>query len=351
MNSLLRLTIPTLILCGAFYANLQAGEASADWRRIEALDNGPGIQPKTADEAKAVVIAHMDQQERELRSFLSQHPQDPHAFEAKLRLARLLSIRAGADNSEKRRAEASALLDQLAKTATAPEQVVEVDFSKVTTLMRNLREVGPTQREELLSAVRGFQAAHPRDRRVAALLTETATLFDAQPKVKTDLLLDAQNLATDEELKGRISDDLKRVNFLATEVPLRFNTMSGKAVDAAEFRGKVLVVAFFASWSPPSMITVRNIQEEASRLPKGKTQILGISLDQNPASLAAALKQTGVTWPVGFDGKGWAGPLVRSLGINAVPTVWVLDKKGRLRVLNASQDIIGPVNQLLMENE
>jgi hypothetical protein len=41
------------------------------------------------------------------------------------------------------------------------------------------------------------------------------------------------------------------------------------------------------------------------------------------------------TWPINFDGKGWENAVARPLGINALPTVWILDKRGILRTLNA----------------
>ena len=112
------------------------------------------------------------------------------AFEARLRLARLLQIRADFESSEKPRAEAKRLLDELEKTAT-PEQRPELDFAKVARLMRGLRPPDAAQRDEVLKAARRFQAAHPADRRVAALLAEVATLFDSQPKTKEILLEDA----------------------------------------------------------------------------------------------------------------------------------------------------------------
>ena len=35
------------------------------------------------------------------------------------------------------------------------------------------------------------------------------------------------------------------------------------------------------------------------------------------------------------DGHGWSGEAVRALGVNALPTVWVLDRDGNLLSLNA----------------
>ena len=57
-----------------------------------------------------------------------------------------------------------------------------------------------------------------------------------------------------------------------------------------------------------------------------------------------------MTWPVACDGKGWESPLVRGLGINALPTVWLLDAHGRLRSLNALESAVAQARQLLREH-
>ena len=327
----------------------RAGDATEDWKGVTALDAGPQGKPRTQDEARAAAVAHLNLQEKTVREFIARHPDDSHAFEARLRLARLLRVQGDFQNSEKPRAESRRLMDELDKTAATPEQKAEVGFSKISMLMAGLRDPTPQRRDELLDNVRKFQADFPADRRLAALLAETATLFDSQPKIKEALLDDAQKLAHDDQLKGRIADDLKRIRFLGQEVPLHFVTADGKAVDLADFRGKVVLVIFFAAWSPPSIAALQNVQKSVAALPPGRMQVLGVSLDDKPEALAATIKQYAVTWPVGYDGKGWESPLARSLGINSLPTLWLFDPKGRLRSLNALEGIAGQGRQLMQE--
>jgi peroxiredoxin len=267
-------------------------------------------------------------------------------FEASLRLARLLQIRGDFEQSARARQEAGRILANLEKTVT-PEQLPELEFAKISRLMRGLRSPDTAQRSELLAATRKFQASFPNDRRLAALLTEVATLFDIQPKTKEALLADAQPLAIDEELKSRIDDDLKRVRLLGQIVPLNATTVEGRSVNLEEFRGKPLIVIFCASFSPPSTAAIGSVQRAIKELPKGSVQLLGVSLDDRPEQVAALRKEQGISWPVAFDGKGWHGPLVRALGINTLPTVWLLDANGRLRSLNALHGTAAQVRELL----
>jgi hypothetical protein len=327
---------------------LAAGDADQDWQAIIALDAGPQEQPKSAEAAAQMVVAHLARQEKALRSFIASYAQDARLFEARLRLARLLQIRADFEHSEKPRGEARRLLDELEKTAT-PEQRPELDFAKVARLMRGLRPSDTAQRDEVLRAARQFQASYPSDRRVGALLTEVATLFDAQPKTKEILLEEAQAAATDSELKARIADDLKRVRLIDREVPLRFTSVQGQEIKLDELRGRPVFVIFFANFSPPSLTALDRLQSEIAELPKGSVRVLAVCLDERLEVVSGLIKARNIAWPVAYDGKSWQSPLVRDLGINALPTVWLLDARGRLRSLNALEGAAIRARQLLQE--
>ncbi len=326
---------------------VRGGEASADWQRVLDLDAGPKAQPRTDDEAWKVAMEHIDLQERAVRQYLAQHPGDEHSFEARLRLARLLRRRGDLQSSQKAIAESQQIMDQLEKTAT-PEQRAEIEFTRIAGMMRSYHKNNVAQRDDLLNATRRFQFDHPADRRLASLLTEIATLFDSDPKTKDALLSDALRLATDEELKARISDDLKRVELLGKELPLHFTALDGKEVDLANLHGKVVLVLFFATWSPPSMEALASVQKAVAHFPKdGPVAALGINLDEKREPVVEALAKEHVTWPVAYDGKSWAGPVVRSLGINTLPTLWLIDAQGRLRSINVVDDPLGALRQLV----
>jgi len=340
-----RLLLAALLLTGSFAG---AGEAEQDWRAIVALDAGPQSQARAADQVRAASLAHLRRQEKALRMFAAEHPRDPRAFEAQIRLARALQIRSDFEDAEEPGAEAKRLLDELAKSAT-PAQRPELDFARIARLMRLARQPTAAQREELLAAARRFRADHPADRRVAALLVEVATLFDQQPKTKLALLTDAQTLARDDELKGRIADDLKRVNLVGKIVPLHFTSTVGRLVDVENFRGKPVLLIFFADFSPPSIVALATAQRAVGELPAGRVQMIGVSLDTKPQEVAAVMKEHAIKWPVAFDGRSWESPLARSLGINALPTVWLLDRGGRLRSLNALENLGAQLQQVLGE--
>ena len=63
---------------------------------------------------------------------------------------------------------------------------------------------------------------------------------------------------------------------------------------------------------------------------KGFT-ILGVSLDEDPAAWAAAVKADGLIWPQLSDGKGFDTEAARSYGVVAIPHTVLIDTAGVIR--------------------
>ena len=139
------------------------------------------------------------------------------------------------------------------------------------------------------------------------------------------------------------------MRLLGEVVPLSFTSVQGRDIKLADLRGRPVLIVFCAGASQPSVGAIANVQNTLTELPPSSVHVLGVSLDEKREALDAVLKTRALTWPVAFDGKSWESPLVRALGINAVPTVWLLDARGRLRSLNALDGTTSQVRLLLRE--
>lgn len=338
-----RICLATLLLS---CAPLLAGSPAEDWAALTALDAGPQKRPASSTEARSIAVEHLAKQERLLRVFLHEHPGDSRAVEAKLRLARALQLKADVQDARIASPEIDRLIAEAEKQAS-PEQRADVRFSSITYTMRRMRNPDAHQRQQLYDLAKNFQATYPEDRRLGGLLAEIATRFDHEPRRKRELLITARAAARDEEVKARIADDFKRLDLLGEKVPLRFQAPGGAPLDLAQHRGKVVVLIFFAAWSQPAVEAIDQIQASLSKVPTDHLQIFGVSLDTKQAPLENLARQRKITWPVVCDGRGWESPLVRSLGINALPTVWLLDREGRLASLDGLDGFISQVRELV----
>jgi peroxiredoxin len=326
--------------------SLWAGSAEQDWADVVALDAGPATQPRTAQEARTLALEQLDRQERTLRLFLKGHPEDAHAFEGRLRLSRLLQIRGDVQGNTKAVEESRQILEQLA-TLAKPEQRVEVAFARVTFLMRTMGKPTPEKRDRLMEAARRFQREYPDDRRIPPVLVELAKLYELQPKTMKTLLTEALGGTRDAELKTRIFDDLKRVDSLGQPVALSGSTVEGANFEIGSLKGHPVVLVFFARWSIPSMESIETIKRDLAQLPTDAVRMVGVSLDSPPEAVSQWKTQQARAWTILCDGRGWESPVVRGLGINALPTVWLLDKQGRLRSLNGLESFLTQIRQLI----
>ncbi len=319
---------------------LYADEKSA-WAAIEALDSArPARTPTTPEEARSIALAIINRKEEALRQFIARYPQSPRVVEAKIRLAHLLLTKSDFAGQPHLAESATRIIDAALETA---EGSARADFlyAKITLAMRRMKLPTERDREMLSAEVNKFKTSYPTDRRLPALLVELATLYDHQPRQKEKLLNEALERSPSPELAQRIQDDLKRVRLLGQPVKIHGAGLNGEAINTADLRGKVVVVYFFASFSAPSLARLQTLQK--LNFPQNRVAIIGVCLDRS-VEVARSMK---LPWPVICDGRGWHGPLVRELGINAVPTCWVLDQKGVLRTLNARDDLEATVQSLL----
>ena len=72
----------------------------------------------------------------------------------------------------------------------------------------------------------------------------------------------------------------------------------------------------------PALHELARLKEVAAEFQGQPVDFYGVSLDEDLSALAATIKAADLHWPVQCDGRGWQGETVRSLGINALPTVW-----------------------------
>jgi thiol-disulfide isomerase/thioredoxin len=127
---------------------------------------------------------------------------------------------------------------------------------------------------------------------------------------------------------------------------LKFTDVNGRAVDVSKLRGKVVLVDFWATWCPPCREEVPHVVEAYKKLHDKGFEIVGISLDQSKASLLAYTKQHGMVWPQYF-GEDGGQEIAGKFGVDAIPSMWLLDKQGKVVTKEAREDLTAQVEKLL----
>lgn len=344
-----RFLIPLVAALGFAGAPLQAG-MEEDWTAIVALDSGPKKHPSSPEEARDLARAHLTIQEHQLEDFLKKYPQSPHYFDARKKLALVWAAEGSFDSSPALTEKALKTLGELESFPGASfDQQADAAFLRASVQMQVQKGEPHEVRDAVVKIARDFSAHYPTDRRSPRLLVEASTLCDDSPELKRQLLDQALRETREEALKRRIEDDYRRLAFLNKPFTLRFTSTTGKSVDLADLHGKIVVLIFWSSESPHSLLWLRDFLIAYETLPKENLSVVTISLDDNRNALMARLKNLPPAWPTYFDAKGWKGPVPRSLGINALPSVWILDKNGIVRTINAKSNYESWIRRLTAE--
>lgn len=106
--------------------------------------------------------------------------------------------------------------------------------------------------------------------------------------------------------------------------------LDGKPLSIANYKGKVVLIDFWATWCGPCVRELPNVLKAYEKYhPKG-FEIIGISLDQDETKLKDFIKEKNMPWPQYFDGKGWNSKLGGKYGIQSIPATWLLDGEGKI---------------------
>ncbi len=112
--------------------------------------------------------------------------------------------------------------------------------------------------------------------------------------------------------------------------PKGMKTTDGKELSLERFKGKVLLVDFWATWCPPCRAEIPNLVKAYNEFKDKGFEIIGISFDKSRDDFDSYLTENKMEWPQYFDGKGWENEVGPTYGIQSIPTMYLLDKEGKV---------------------
>jgi peroxiredoxin len=167
------------------------------------------------------------------------------------------------------------------------------------------------------------------------VITNLATRFPKNTLVKsmTDKILELEkNQGAGGDAAGGEEPSAIKVGQVAPDFTLP--DPSGKMISLSSFRGKFVLVDFWASWCGPCRQENPNVVKAYQQY-KGKNfTILGVSLDKTKDKWQEAIKADGLAWNHVSDLKFWDSAVVPLYGLNAIPTNFLLDPQGKVIASN-----------------
>ena len=140
-----------------------------------------------------------------------------------------------------------------------------------------------------------------------------------------------------DELK-KVSEKLRATTVGGLAADFTQNTPEGKPLSLSSFKGKIVLLDFWASWCGPCRRENPNVVKAYQRFKDKGFDILGVSLDKEKEPWVKAIADDHLTWNHVSDLKFWQNEAAVKYGVQSIPFSVLIDKDGKIIAKNLRGD-------------
>jgi peroxiredoxin len=326
----MRYLIAFLVACA--FATFARAQDSPAWQGLERLKKA--IEEKPAEGVNAVEFYAV--REKALHdaaeTFVRQFPNHPHRAQALLWRIQTTDLPESADqrlNLIKK--------DEIDAKTIAEDNALPADLrldAERTVLRKWLNNpdliTTGEQAKDLEKRIADYLQKQPNDPRLISFQLARANLLLQFEPERGKAFLQELTKAPDSKLAEAAKARLKKAELVRKQVDLQFAATNGTKIDLRDFRGKVVLVDFWASWCPDCIRELPTVQTVYEKYKDQGLAVIGISLDKDAKALASFVAKKSLPWPQYFDGKGWDNEFAAKYSVRSIPEMWLVDRQGGL---------------------
>ena len=294
------------------------------------------------------------------REFIERFPTNENIGDARITVVHTLghAVAAGDTNAEKQIAAftATVLAD---KTIPEDDRVGVLMFSGNAPVMKKLgmrfftEGRNPHTDEFETASIENMRAAlkqFPTNSMIYTMLVAIAqrSTGERQTQLATEILNAPGAPPGAKTLASHILKGTKPYQ-IGKPLDIRFTALDGREVDLSKLTGKVVLVQFWSTTCGPCVAEIPTVKTVYEKLHDRGFEVVAIALDDKETPLRRFIKDKALPWPQHFDGKGWENRFAVQYGIFSIPTMWLVDKRGNLRNINADFGLEQSVSFMLDE--
>lgn len=237
------------------------------------------------------------------------------------------------DDNKALKSQLKVIIDK-AKVIAQEAQKAPAEQQRSAAFQNTMQGKYKTLQAEQKNVLKNFIGTHPASYISLLALSSVSgpspDVAEVEP-LYNQLSADIKNSEGGKQLKMSI-DALKLTSIGAVAPDFSQNDVNGKPVQLSSFKGKYVLVDFWASWCGPCRQENPNVVKLFNKY-KGKGfTVLGVSLDKpdGKAAWLAAIKSDGLTWTQVSDLKGWSNLAAGLYGVRSIPQNFLIDPQGKI---------------------
>ncbi|MHC5536925.1 redoxin domain-containing protein [Singulisphaera rosea] len=131
-------------------------------------------------------------------------------------------------------------------------------------------------------------------------------------------------------LRQKVGDDLKRLDKVGKPAPsVSSRDTDGNAIRLEDYRGKYVLVDFWATWCAPCVAELPVLQAAYAKYHPGGFEVVGVSLDETKSALLDFVRERKLSWKQVHNASSGAD-LVEAFGVNTIPASFLIDPEGKV---------------------
>ena len=128
----------------------------------------------------------------------------------------------------------------------------------------------------------------------------------------------------------------RRIDLVGKPVKVFGETLNGEKFQWEEYRGKIVLIDFWGSWCGPCLGQMPVLKELYAAYHERGFEVVGVTVDENRGRLELYLEMSPVPWTILHErNRGRTHPVADYYSISQYPTMWLVDRQGKVISLNA----------------
>jgi thiol-disulfide isomerase/thioredoxin len=136
--------------------------------------------------------------------------------------------------------------------------------------------------------------------------------------------------SSDSPLATKAAGAKTRLDSVGKGIRLKGTALNGQAMDLAQFRGRVVLVHYWATWCEPCKQDLATLKTLWQQYAKQKFAIIGVGLDSDRQQLVQYVQSERIEWPQLYEPGGLDSRLANEMGVFTLPIMLLIDEKGQV---------------------